>query len=439
MWLNGIDLTDTIESFRFESDVKKGDLVEFKCKSDKAVDLANNKNLVAGAKIEYQYGFIGGVHSSLRLARLGNIEVNYDNKRVQLTIRATDKGIEIKKGGNNRAWHNVTLSDVAKEIAEGYGLTAQVIETSKRYNSLMQVSVSDWEFLNSLVLREAGAYHLHIEDTRLILEKNVRDRQARRLFTLGENIISFRTSLKEISQKPQAITENHVGGGINDKTGKTVFENDYIDKYGFMYQNGAVQSKEIQRGVREWESKDGRFSVDKIKMLEVRNGKKSVLSEKLVTSKVETRAFVDQNGNIIHKDVYTPYDKAESGAVANNLNEEKKQKVLTGELKVELDPIFRARDIVTLSLPVDSHSGNWFVEKVTHSVDKGGAFTELSLNKNGVSVSVKSDKDKHEKVNTTTGETSNRQTSKVRYSGVSGLEVQGGVEKPTLKTNNFNQ
>ncbi|MBL7817656.1 MAG: hypothetical protein JNL70_21800 [Saprospiraceae bacterium] len=414
VWINGNDVSAAVESVRHERDFKKGEFVEIRCKSDRALDLANDKNLVAGAKIEYQYGLTGGVFSSVRAARIGNIDVGYDSDRVQLTIRATDKSIEIKKGGDSRVWTNTRLSDIVKQIGEGYGLnTERVEETKIIHKNLLQGHLSDWEFLTYLVIKEPEPLQLHVDGSDIVLEKNVRDRKSKRLFELGKNIISFRTSLKEITQKPP-IPPIKPTLGSND---------DLINQYGFTVNKGATMTKEIERGVQEWESQDGLFTVDRIKVVELRNGKKTVLSSKLVTSKIEQVTFVDAYKNVFRANVYMPYDPNEQKTVANGINNDRKQKVLTGDLTIELDPFLTANDIITLSLPVNRHNGNWYIEKAVHTVDSNGAITNLSLNKNGVSASVKVDKTVNEKVNRSVGETSTKQSTRVRYSGVSGLEV----------------
>ncbi len=348
-WLNELDIADAVESIRDESDIEKGDYVELRVKSDKALDLANHKNVVAGAKLEYQYGFIGLLHSSNHVARVVNINIDFTDKRVRLEIKALDKGIEMKKSNAYKIWTNVTLSDIATAIAANYGMDARVEPTAKVYKSLPQGGRSDWSFLQYLVKREAGTYQLYASDYTLYLEKNIRSKDSKRSFELGENIISFSTQVKEATQKAQASTL----GTIDDKTGK-------------------IQTPITEKTTTD--QKDGRFKV----------GDMSKATYKT------TYKFGNYDQKSIKQEVIAPVkEKSESKAFQDNLNDKSEKRVVTASLTIELDPTIRAGEVITVKVPVEKLSGNWFVEKAVHTIDNRGGITELSLNKVGTSKPVK--------------------------------------------------
>ena len=373
-FLSGIDITDTVESIRDESDIEKGDFVEMRVKSDKALDLANHKNMVAGAKLEYQYGFIGLLHSSNRIARIVNINTDFSDKRVRLEIKALDKGIELKKGNSRKVWTNVKLSDIATTIAADYGLEAKIDATEKTYSSIPQSGRSNWEFLQYVVKRESERCQIYVSDYTLYLEKNLRSKDSKRSFELGENIVSFRTQVKEATQKVGISTVS----GIDDKTGKA--------------QTSPVETAKSK------ELKDGKFTVGEVS---------------------KTAYKFDNNGNFkkIEKSSATAAsDKKEADAVHNNTNEANAKKVLTASLLIELDPTLRAGQVITVKVPVEKLSGNWFIEKAVHTVDNNGGLTELSLNKNGTAKSVKSNASANDgKVNNTEGDKGAKDTRKIYF------------------------
>lgn len=447
-WLkskNGdVDISDTIEYFRYESDIDKGELVEFRIKSDKSLDLANHKELVAGGVIIYQYGFIRNAQSSPRLCRIGNVEVDFSDKRVQLKITASDKGIELKKGSRYKVWTNITLSDIAKAIALDYGLDFIGEPTTKVYTAMPQAGRSDWEFLNFLVLREHGIFRIDVSDTVLTLEQNSRSKKAVKEYVMGDNIINFRVQFKEVTAKPSLSTStNH---GIDDKTGKPTFqqkqfENQVFNNLGFQYsfKDNALYKVEIARGKREYETKDGAFSVDQIDRVQYKNNNRIIVSSEKVTTRVNKVEQYDANGNkIIEQVTYTPVDPNEGRTLNNNINEKNKQKVLTANLLVELEPLRKAGDVITINVPVDRYSGIWYAEKVVHTIDSKGGFTEYDLNKNGTSKPTKSSATKNNsKVNK--GDVSTRENTRI-YRGADGVEKDGPlttIANPTLTDNNF--
>ena len=381
-----LELSDAVEWFRYESDHKKGELVEFRMKSDRALDLANHNDMVAGAIVVYQFGFIKNIQSSTRLCRIGNIDIDFSDKRVQLSLKCTDKGIEIKKGSSYKIWTNKTLSEMCQEVANQYGLTFRGETTTKKYAAMPQAARSDWEFLNFIAFLEADLYHIDISDAALTLEKNQRSKNSVRAFKLGENIISVRTQFKEVSQKPQLSSSLL---GIDDTTGKPLLA-------------GKVATSELR---------DGKFSV-------------APINKAIVQKQIGTTILRNTNGDKVgERPIYAPTSGGETGDADNMnkaINEKSKAKVLTANLLIELDPMRKTGEVITIQLPVDKLSGNWFIETAQHTIDKNGGFTELTLNKNGTARPSKTGKDTNDgKVNNTEGNKDSKATTRV-YRNVDG-------------------
>lgn len=437
-WLNDLDIADAVESIRMESDIEKGLLVELRVKNSKALDLANHKDVVAGAKLEYQFGFIGLLHSSVHVSKVSNIDIDFTASGVSLQLKALDKGIEMKKGSSSKIWSNVTLSDIAKEIAANYGLEARIEPTKKLYHSLPQGGQSDWQFLRWLVMREAGAFQLHVSDYALYLERNLRSKDSRRTFVYGENIISFSTQVKEVTQKQQ-ITPR---ASINDKTGKIESEGAIINQFGFSYSiKDSSATEYTKRGVTEWETKDGQFSLDELSRTTYKKGRVFGVEKSQEVNQVKLSNFLNNNGEFVGaQTTYVPTnDILEAQTLAKKANEVIKRKVLTASLQIELDPSLSTGEVVTIQLPVQKMSGNWFIEKVVHKIDYSGAFTELSLNKNGTSKPIKVTPAKNEgKINNTEGATSTKPTT-VKVWNNNGVEGTHIDYEATLKKNNFTQ
>lgn len=384
-----LDISDTVEWFRRTSDHEKGELVEFRFKSDKSIDLGNHKNMVVGGVIYYQFGFIKDVQSSIHLCRVGAVECDFSDKRVQVIVKATDKGIEIKKSASQKVWHNITLSGLCQEIATKYGLDYIGDTTTHKYTSLPQAGRSDWELINYMISREpSGLYHLSVQGTQLILEKDQRSKKSARGFVYGDNVISFRTQFKEITQKPNIASPASLG--IDEKTGKIT----------------------TPKANTTSELRDGKFSVT---AMEKSNVKKK---------QVGTQILRDVDGNKIGERPIYAVDNGNTtnptDALGSFTNEKNKAKVLTGELLIELDPSRHSGEMITVTVPIDRYSGNWYIENAQHTIDKSGGFTQLTLNKNGTNKPSKNGTATNDgKVNNTEGGKNAQQTVRI-YRDVNG-------------------
>jgi hypothetical protein len=208
------------------------------------------------------------------------------------------------------------------------------------------------------------------------------------------------------------------------------------NNFGFQYSfkdNGLYKIEE-KRGLKEYETKDGIFSVDQIEKVQYKGTNRIVVSSEKVTNKVNRTGIYDADGNRVERITYTAVDPNEGRTLNNNMNEKNKQKVLTANMLVELEPLRRAGDVVFINVPVDRYSGIWYAEKVVHTIDSKGGFTEYDFNKNGTSRPTKSTATKNDsKVNK--GDVSTRETTRI-YRGADGIEKDGPLDR-TLESNNF--
>lgn len=374
LWLKtpkgDLDISDAVQDIHHESERKKGTLIEFKIASHKALDLANHPNLVPGGILTYQYGFINSINqSAVSKVRVGNVRYDFNNGRVQLLVRCTDKSIELKKNESHRIWHNVTLYDVCKELAEKYGLNFRGEATDEKYTSLPQAGRTDWELLKYLKIREQESYFIEVDNATLFLKKNLRNEKSRKTYVYGENVVSLRIDLKEISQQPSTGAATN----LDERTGKPTAP---------------------PPPPSDSEKVDGKFSVGDISKAAVKTTKSFVFSsldEKKIGEETIPIFGADSGSN-----------KAKN--ISNNTNKERADKVLTCELLVELDTARSVGEVVTIKLPVDKLSGNWVVDKMTHKITMNGAFTELNLVKNGTNKPIKAlSGENKNKVNNTEG------------------------------------
>jgi phage protein D len=207
--IDEIDLTNFVSGLSYEDCINEDDLLKFSIHSPKKEFLEKNL-LKVGKEIKFQYGYFGALVSPLRLAIIKDIEYNYE-KTTTISITALDIGNNMKKGQEQKVWQNKTASQIATEIAKKYGFKTDKIETTNYfYNNLPQGNKTDFELLDYLAQREKnGSFRFFIKDNYLIFNRLALEKETGIKFTFGENIISFKPSLKD-SQKDG--TSAGVGG-----------------------------------------------------------------------------------------------------------------------------------------------------------------------------------------------------------------------------------
>lgn len=101
-----------------------------------------------------------------------------NNSPFQLTRMYCMGSSYIMKSKKSRSWDNMTLSDIAINIADNYKLSVSVPADSYRFPRLMQTNQSDWAFLVE-VSKKLGysvsvtGTHLHVWDPYTLLSRNI--------------------------------------------------------------------------------------------------------------------------------------------------------------------------------------------------------------------------------------------------------------------------
>jgi hypothetical protein len=195
------DVTDFTTSFSYEDCTSEDDLLKLSLQG-LSVDDFDSEWFAVGREIHFQFGYLGGNASKLRLARITNIEHNYE-KLNNITITALDLGQIMKKAQSNAVYKNVKFSDVATKVAKAYNLKTDLIkETTTLYPTILQGNKSDFELLQYLAQKEKGGdWRCYIKDDQLILNQIDLKKESDFTFVLGENVISFKPSLKDTDNK----------------------------------------------------------------------------------------------------------------------------------------------------------------------------------------------------------------------------------------------
>lgn len=331
------EITEYVSGFDYEMGVESDNILTLKCEKPDggAAYLADNPLLLPGRKVEFQFGFIDGIISGISIGSVLDVSAQYKSD-VNVTIRITDAGMFCRRIFRNKVWKNVTTAEIVTQIAETYGISAVVGNSTKVWKELAQGNKSDFSFLKYLAKREAGGdFIFYINEETIYLVKRGLDKIPTRLYRRGEHegFIQFTASWSQSSSSKTETRLSTFLDPFNKKANKELVK-----------QYSATQTE--VGGKYHWE-------VDV-------NRNKERKGEATDATQEPTETKKDQALSSLKDEV---------------------QKVLTATLEVKGDPTIGLNEVITVEGVAKRHGGNWFVHGVSHSIAGGGFITSLSLSR----------------------------------------------------------
>jgi uncharacterized protein len=346
------EITEYITGFDYEDCLQEDDMLTLKI-TDKSFEFLEKEEVKVGKTIFFKFGYIGGLVSELHQTRITDVETTYA-ELVTITIKAYDLGTVMKKATEQVIWKWKKSSEIAKEIAEKYGLTPIIEETQRVYASLPQGKKTDFQFLKYLAsIEQNGSFRFFIKDNELHFDKTDLAQNAKRLYTyrnngFDANVISFKPSLRESTQQSDASE---------------------LKMVGFDPLKQQTQSATVNNSNSKDDTKLGN-SVPKYDAY----GKQISAGISSVKNKKEAKSTNS-----------TPMPDFSLGAISDKANHSKKkssEKILVATLMTEGDPTLKADEVVTVSGVAKIHSGNWYIEKIKHTISFSGYINTIELTKN---------------------------------------------------------
>jgi phage protein D len=244
--IDDAEIADYVTSFSYEDCTEEDDMLHVKIPSIDTNVLPSSL-FVAGERVVFQFGYVGGAMSPLREGRISDVEWDYGKEGKSVSLKILDAGQLMKTDGSLVVWQNKTASEIAIAIARKYGLgTTHIERTTTRYDKLPQASKTDWELLHYLVAQEAnGSYIFYVKDNELHFKRIPLGQASAQVFTYGVDIISFKPALRDSQNKSgdvsasvlnpltKQITDVEVNtGNVKDQTQLGRVSNDKADKDG---------------------------------------------------------------------------------------------------------------------------------------------------------------------------------------------------------------
>ena len=126
--------------------------------------------------------------------------------RTTVMIRGYDRSHRMNRVRLSRSYQQVTDADVARRLAQGAGLKADVDSTREVYPYLLQTNQTDWEFLESRA-RRVG-YRLWVEKRTLHFKKPPPNAPITRL-EWGITLSEFRARMSTVEQVNEVVVRGY--------------------------------------------------------------------------------------------------------------------------------------------------------------------------------------------------------------------------------------
>lgn len=387
---SGRDISDFVESVRFEQALEVDNFAEFDLRAGNGYSVVDDDDIVSGTILRFQFGYLGQEMSPLHEIRITDIDTDY-GQRVKFKVKCLDLGNVMRKVSEQTIWKQLTSSQIAEQIASKYGLTPQIQATTYVWAVLPQGNRDDFELLTYLASKESnGDFVFHIQNNLLIFEKKDFDKASTVKYTYGTNIISFKPKLREAKQSGAANNVNVLSVDALTKQKINVSNTDTSTLLGdnsmklIMGDTPTKTDKDLPKTTNKGTAYD--WDGNPIK--------KGASDNTPVTAK---------------KTVFSgSADRNEMQNLANSTFKRNNEKILEATLNIEGNPLLKLSDIITISNVALRHSGNWKIEKISHSIGSSAYTTTVTLSKNGTTKAANKD----EVTTPTTGTTVNKTEGK---------------------------
>lgn len=389
------DISEFVEGLKYEDCTKKDSMLEFTIKSDYTLEFADDDDLVIGQIVLFQFGLLGedGDVSEIQRCKIQDIEVKYAS-RVTVTVRAFDNGVDMKRNSSNKVWKNLTSSQIVSAIAQSYGMKTQIEATTLVRKSISQGHKTDSEFIHSLAKKESnGNYIFYVRNNTVYFVKRGLNQKSVKTFNYGydNEVVSFFPKWRESTQEKGTQKTTAIGFDPLKKQSLTSSASDTNQKQ---------------------DVKTGNYSL----FNSVADKVGSIVKSDSVTGQNSTKGTV----------IVTPTpDKAILDNMVNANQKDATLRVLTADLVTDGDPLAKPDTVITMKGVAQRHGGNWYIEKVTHSL-QGSAYTNTSeMVKNAVQKPGKknADKTKVAEVNKSTGPNDAKKTKTLTVFDANGKSV----------------
>ncbi len=171
-------------------------------------DILRQAGLEIGTKVKVSTALGGDTPEPLIDGEVTAIESDYDHLGSRAVVRGYDLSHRLNAGRKTQTFQNVKLSDVAKQLASGAGLQAEVDDSGRTLEHLLQPNLSDLDFLYGLA-RQIG-FDCRVDGTKLYFKRPTESADAPATGEVGtddpvqliwgDNLLEFRARISAVAQ-----------------------------------------------------------------------------------------------------------------------------------------------------------------------------------------------------------------------------------------------
>ena len=129
------------------------------------------------------------------------------NGSPSIVVTAMDRSFLMMKTAHSKVWNKMKDSDVVRQIAGNYGLTADLDDTTVTKNMIEQIGVSDYHFIRSLAMDNDR--HFYVEASKLIFKKPKTSGTPLITLKYGKNLVSFTLTVDASSQTSKVTVRGY--------------------------------------------------------------------------------------------------------------------------------------------------------------------------------------------------------------------------------------
>ena len=212
-----------------------------------------------GTAIEIKLGFIGALKSVCK-GEVSNLEIVLTpDGPTRLVIAGVDKGHSFDKGTVTKTYKDVKDSDLASQIAQRHGLTADADDSVVVHDYVIQNNLSDYDFL--MQRAALAGYRMYVDDKKLLFKKPKLGDPPSATLTWKENIGRFIQEVNTFDQVSKITTTGWDPAKMEQITGPAKKGDEYGQQGGTTYHNRCIL---LAAGVPSYAPIDTKYDARKI-------------------------------------------------------------------------------------------------------------------------------------------------------------------------------
>jgi len=185
--------------------------------SDIGRKLSKQDKFKPGTAVEIKLGYQGGLKSVCK-GEIATIEmVLTPDGPTRLVVTGIDKGHAFDKGTVTKTYKDVKDSDLAQQIAQRHGLSADVDDSKVVHDYVIQNNLSDYDFL--MQRATLAGFRVYVDDKKLLFKKPKLDESPAAKLVWRQNIGRFVQEVNTFDQVSKVTSQGWDPKDVQLKSG----------------------------------------------------------------------------------------------------------------------------------------------------------------------------------------------------------------------------